>query len=190
MAITPKIRALIQYANEKTGAADTTLGDAVKTLCDGYGGGGGGYYEGTFILSSNTNTTPLLTHNLGTTRLLLTIELVADTRQAVTSGYSPLYATFNTLILDYKAKVDYSSYSQHKGEVDIDCSVGYPNGQNCWGSVMQSPYSSQNQDVYSAVVASTKNTTYLALTANAIQVKFSFNLCAGLTYKYRIWKLD
>lgn len=42
MAITPKIRALIQYANEKTGAADTTLGDAVKTLCDGYMQGGGG----------------------------------------------------------------------------------------------------------------------------------------------------
>lgn len=34
-----KIQGLINYANETTGAGDTLLGDAVKTLCDGYGGG-------------------------------------------------------------------------------------------------------------------------------------------------------
>lgn len=33
--------ALIDFANAKTGAEDTTLGDAVKTLVDGFGQGGG-----------------------------------------------------------------------------------------------------------------------------------------------------
>ena len=37
-----QIQGLIDYANETTGAGDTLLGDAVKTLCDGYGQGGGG----------------------------------------------------------------------------------------------------------------------------------------------------
>lgn len=34
--------ALLTYANETTGAGDTRLGDAVKTLADGFGSGGGG----------------------------------------------------------------------------------------------------------------------------------------------------
>ena len=39
MALKPKIQALIDYANETTEAGDVTLGDAVKTLADGYNGG-------------------------------------------------------------------------------------------------------------------------------------------------------
>lgn len=39
--LTDAITALTRYANETTGASDTTLSDAVRTLCDGYGGGGG-----------------------------------------------------------------------------------------------------------------------------------------------------
>lgn len=38
--LTPKIQALLNYSNDITGSNDTTLGDAVKTLCDGYGGSG------------------------------------------------------------------------------------------------------------------------------------------------------
>lgn len=38
--LTDAINALTTYANETTGQSDTTLSDAVRTLCDGYGGGG------------------------------------------------------------------------------------------------------------------------------------------------------
>ena len=41
--IKSKADALIDYANDITGAEDTTLGDAVKTLADGYGGGSSEY---------------------------------------------------------------------------------------------------------------------------------------------------
>ena len=60
MSLTSRIQALISYANETTEAGDTTLGDAVKTLCDGYGQGGGGLeekdvnffdYDGTLVAS-------------------------------------------------------------------------------------------------------------------------------------------
>lgn len=37
--LTSQIESLIAYANETTGKADTKLGDAVKSLADGYGGG-------------------------------------------------------------------------------------------------------------------------------------------------------
>lgn len=38
--LTDAINALTRYANETTGQSDTNLSDAVRTLCDGYGGGG------------------------------------------------------------------------------------------------------------------------------------------------------
>lgn len=40
MPLTDGINALIRYANETTGASDTTLSDAVESLVAGYGGGG------------------------------------------------------------------------------------------------------------------------------------------------------
>lgn len=39
--LTDAINALTTYANETTGASDTTLSDAVESLVAGYGGGGG-----------------------------------------------------------------------------------------------------------------------------------------------------
>lgn len=39
-AISSRLAALLAYANETTGAGDTTMGDAIRTLCDGYGQGG------------------------------------------------------------------------------------------------------------------------------------------------------
>lgn len=38
--LTDSINALTRYANETTGATDTTLSDAVESLVAGYGGGG------------------------------------------------------------------------------------------------------------------------------------------------------
>jgi len=35
-----RLNALLTYANETTGADDTNIGDAINTLCAGYGGGG------------------------------------------------------------------------------------------------------------------------------------------------------
>lgn len=44
--LTDAIEALTTYANETTGASDTTLSDAVGTLVDGYGQGGGDDFLG------------------------------------------------------------------------------------------------------------------------------------------------
>lgn len=40
-----RLDSLLDYANGVTGKEDTSLGDAVKTLCDGYGQGDGGSRE-------------------------------------------------------------------------------------------------------------------------------------------------
>ena len=57
--LTDSINALTTYANEVTGASDTTLSDAVHTLASGYGGGSSGlaYETGTYTAASNSNPT-------------------------------------------------------------------------------------------------------------------------------------
>ena len=57
--LTDSINALTTYANEVTGASDTTLSDAVYTLASGYGGGGSGleYETGTYTAASDANPT-------------------------------------------------------------------------------------------------------------------------------------
>lgn len=85
MALSSKIQALINYANETTGAGDTRLGDAVKTLCDGYGGGGGneGYQEVEYLESNGSQ---FITLNFG-----FSPTDVVDTKFAVLSGTSDKY---------------------------------------------------------------------------------------------------
>ena len=55
--LTDSINALTTYANEVTGASDTTLSDAVHTLVDGYGQGGG-YIGLEYIYDVGGNTVP------------------------------------------------------------------------------------------------------------------------------------
>lgn len=52
--LTDAINALTRYANEVTGASDTTLSDAVGTLCAGYGQGGGSSESGVLTVDSAT----------------------------------------------------------------------------------------------------------------------------------------
>lgn len=44
-ALSSRLASLLAYANETTGAGDTLVGDAIRTLCEGYGGGELIFYE-------------------------------------------------------------------------------------------------------------------------------------------------
>ncbi len=74
MSLTSRIQALTTYANEVTGASDTTLSDAVATLAEGYGQGGGSLPSviskidgGSFTLTSDTAlSNKQIEHSLGT----------------------------------------------------------------------------------------------------------------------------
>lgn len=66
MSITEKLTAsknalasLLTFANAKTGKADPDIGEAIRTLVDGYGGGGGGdskIIRGTIVPQTSTGT--------------------------------------------------------------------------------------------------------------------------------------
>lgn len=62
--LTDAINALTRYANEVTGQYDTNLSDAVRALCDGYGGGGG---EGLQLVDTITVPEDTRSYNLDLT---------------------------------------------------------------------------------------------------------------------------
>ena len=67
--LTDSINALTTYANEVTGASDTTLSDAVHTLASGYGGGASGNIKtesGTLYIDADINDI-VINHGLGGT---------------------------------------------------------------------------------------------------------------------------
>lgn len=77
-SVKAKMQGLIDSANAKTGGNDTTLTGAVNALIAGYGQGGGGSSGGTsgIYMAKITPETDLtdkfpITHNLGTTDILL-----------------------------------------------------------------------------------------------------------------------
>ena len=83
--LTDAINALTQYANETTGASDTTLSDAVGTLVAGYGGGGGTNREAEILSGSlsgayeNTTATSLKLSVLQDCTQLTSVSLPAVT---------------------------------------------------------------------------------------------------------------
>ena len=79
--LTDSINALTTYANEVTGASDTTLSDAVHTLASGYGGGGASSWtkvaETSYQVSTtNTSATDVATWETGHSELWTSDKLV------------------------------------------------------------------------------------------------------------------
>lgn len=86
--LTDAINALTRYANETTGASDTTLSDAVETLVEGYGQGGG-YDWNAFARNAEP-----------TGDVVLTVTIVASygfTRMPITSLYSDTVTKIGTV---------------------------------------------------------------------------------------------
>lgn len=49
-----RLDGLLEYANETTGQSDVSIGDAIKTLADGYGGGGTSYFNNVYAYGNCT----------------------------------------------------------------------------------------------------------------------------------------
>lgn len=79
MSITEKLTAsknalasLLTFANAKTGKSDPDIGEAIRTLVDGYGGGGG-FTESEFTLNEDRTTNGFVVPVSGTPELILII---------------------------------------------------------------------------------------------------------------------
>lgn len=90
--LTDAINALTRYANETTGASDTTLSDAVRTLCDGYGGGGGGLFT---LLEETTLAEEQRAFDIDTTQYAQEYDVLIVTGDVTVPANDWIYVTQN-----------------------------------------------------------------------------------------------
>lgn len=99
--LTDSINALTAYANETTGASDTTLSDAVGRLCEGYGGGDELYPVGTDLVTAYVG------RNLSNGQGLFVLGDFSETTGEIIEGskergISPVYIPINPDYTYYK----------------------------------------------------------------------------------------
>lgn len=76
-----RLDSLLEYANETTGQSDVSIGDAIKTLADGFGGGGDNknFFVHTFteqIATSASGSNIVIPHNLGKIPTYVDVEYI------------------------------------------------------------------------------------------------------------------
>ena len=107
-AIQSQTEALLGYANGVTGAADTRLGDAVKTLADGYWQGGG-LVQGTVVPETNTGVLNI-PEIIGKSNVLIIMEYAGFAAVGVRQQVALLF-------LDGMGKMSMSSNSADTGYI-------------------------------------------------------------------------
>lgn len=83
-----RLDSLLEYANETTGQSDASIGDAIRTLTDGYGGGGGGVVRGSFEYSTYLGYMVPVEHNLGSNEYLFFYWLDDETIESLPTNAS------------------------------------------------------------------------------------------------------
>lgn len=87
-----RLDALLDYANDTTGADDVSIGDAVKTLANGFGSGGGGlkFATGTIDYAESWSRMKPIVHNLNSSKYIA-LYWVADDDIENLTGSSIMY---------------------------------------------------------------------------------------------------
>lgn len=127
--LTDSINALTTYANEVTGASDTTLSDAVHTLASGYGGGGSGSVKtGSFVGD-------------GTKEVDLSIEFEPDVI-IIDSGLDPSQSGYTGLIVVAIAKNVFTANNTHNSDTDTQ------NARTIYGSLLNKGWGTTTVGAY------------------------------------------
>ena len=165
--LTDAINALTRYANETTGQSDTTLSDAVRTLCDGYGGGGATPFE------------------------LLEEITVTEATRVVTIDMTP-YLDYDILMLATESTTSVSTwlYTVFGSTVDVSGHT-WQGKSNTFGGLLCSLLKNRGQSTYSVSFPTDWNGGVLSQDKNTVS---SMTVCTyesttsiNVGSKFRIW---
>ena len=178
--LTDAINALTRYANETTGASDTTLSDAVETLVEGYGQGGGGSVsqdaEGYIVLpvDGGGGSMPLVhCYDVTITEDTLSFS-ISDTFE-----YAPTYVAFvpdGEIVTPQSGTNGVISASMFRNGGRSTAS-GNTNGSSYFDVV----YSTGGRDYYTSVGYATTSTTGVTVTISRTNPVLKF--IAGQKFK-------
>ena len=123
--LTDSINALTAYANEVTGASDTTLSDAVGRLCEGYGGGNDDF-EVIERFSFEEDTSEYTFTHTGAGRYIFCEDPILTLQKAI-DEHRPTHSLFSGSFVIYRT----GSGTMLRQEVSL---VYATSGVDFWGS--------------------------------------------------------
>ena len=136
--LTDAINALTRYANDTTGASDTTLSEAVATLAAGYGGGGGGG-SSSYVPNPNKPLTSAIE------------SLTAYANSVTGASDQTLSEAVATLIAGYGGSYDWTDYVQNGLEIIWDgiqnTRNGHASSPSAWENLAGSSFDMANRNV-------------------------------------------
>ena len=191
MALIEKLNAIGEAIRAKTGKTEgMTLDDMPLEIASIGGGGGGGsgakIATGSFTQVSTGASTPTITHNLGTKKIICLCWIPNDVLVVPTAGYQ----IFATAFINAPAffgdsiQVDCTGYNSNKfSEVST---VSYKT--LALGTVARSPWTSQNNFTSCNVAAGAISSS--TVTDDTLIFRSSSSFLGGYTYNYIVFGMD
>lgn len=165
--LTDSINALTTYANEVTGASDTTLSDAVHTLASGYGGGGSGSVKtGSFVGD-------------GTKEVDLSIEFEPDVI-IIDSGLDPSQSGYIGLIVVAIVKNVFTINNTHNSKTDTN------NARTIYSSLLNKGWGNTAVGTYRNIA--TYANGVLNVTNATANPMLQYRFIEGQTYTWKAYK--
>lgn len=176
-------KATCDAIREKTDVTEAIKsGDMAALISAIESGGGVGVATGSFTLTSASATTPKLTHNLGTKKLIAMIWMQNDETFVPTAGYQAFAASFINAPAFFgdNIMVDCTGYNSSKfTEVS---NVNYKSLS--LGGVMRTPWTSQNSFTPCNTIASAISSS--GITETTLQIAVGSSMVAKKTFNYII----
>lgn len=186
MGVNEKMTAIADAIREKTGTTEPLsldgMAEAIATLSMGGGSSNLKMFTGSFTATSTSGTAPVITHNLGTKKIIALFWISKDVTVVPTAGYQVI-------------AVSYVNGPAFFGEsIQVDC-TGYNSGKFSdvstvkhstisYGAVLRSPWTSQAN--FTAPNVSSGASGNSKLTDDTFQFVCSSSFIKGYTYNYLI----
>ena len=139
-------------------------------------------FTGSFTATSNSGTTPVITHNLGTKKIIALFWISSDVTVVPTAGYQAVAVSYvnGPAFFGSSIKIDCTGYNSGKFTEVSNVS----HSTISYGAVLRSPWTSQAN--FTAPNVSSGASGNSTVTENTLKFVCSSNFIKGYTYNYII----
>lgn len=186
MGVNEKMTAIADVIREKTGTSEPLtldgMAEAISLLSLGGGSSNLKMFTGSFTATSTSGTAPVITHNLGTKKIIALFWISSDVTVVPTAGYQVIATSYvnGSAFFGESIKVDCTGYNSGKfTEVST-----VKHSTISYGAVLRSPWTSQAN--FTAPNVSSGASGNSKLTDDTFQFVCSSSFIKGYTYNYLI----
>jgi hypothetical protein len=167
---------------EKTSITDAICSGDLASLISAIEGGGLKFATGSFTQVSTSVSTPKITHNLGTKKIVCLCWIPNDVTVVPTAGYQIIAGAFINAPAFFGTSIQVDCTGYNSGKFSDVSTVNY--SSISLGAVLRSPWTSQN--TFTAPNVSAGAISGSTVTEDTLVFKSSSSFIGGYTYNYII----